>query len=64
MSVVALKTLFITYLCILSPLALSANNPVYNGVVLDSSQIVFLQRISNAKNDSIQLMDAYFDYGA
>jgi tetratricopeptide (TPR) repeat protein len=65
MSVVAIKNLFITYLFLLPVLAQSSNNQVYNDTIamLDSAQIAFNQRISDAKDDSIKRMEAYFDYG-
>ena len=65
MSIVAFKTLFITYLCILPALVQSANNRVSNDVneILDSTQIAFIDRIIEAENDSIARIDAHFEYG-
>ncbi|SMO80299.1 Tetratricopeptide repeat-containing protein [Saccharicrinis carchari] len=67
MRTVAIKTLFITYLCLctLPSLVLSGNNPASNiaNEIPDSAQTVLNQRISDAKNDSIKRMEAYYDFG-
>lgn len=59
------KNLLITYLCTLPALTHSANNLVSNDVneIPDSTQIAFIDRITEAEDDSIARIDAHYEYG-